>query len=59
MIFVIVCFSKHRVEHLLGFMERNIPFLKESLSKALEKQKQTLHNPDKFSEVSDFFMHLI
>jgi hypothetical protein len=45
MIFVILTFSKHHIESILRFLENKIPFLKDSLLKNLEKQKQLLwHN---------------
>ncbi len=42
MVFVILTFSKHHVEVILGLIERNLPFLKHSLSQQLEKQKKML-----------------
>ena len=39
---VILAFSKHHVELILEFIENKLPFLKNSLSKSLEKSKQTL-----------------
>jgi hypothetical protein len=41
-IFVILTFSKHHVEYILSFIESKLPFLSNSLSKSLEKSKQTL-----------------
>lgn len=41
-VFVIFIFSKHHVEAVLDVLEKNIPFLKNSLSKNLQKQKETL-----------------
>lgn len=42
MLFVIFIFSKNHVEHVLHFIESNIPFLKGKLSEMLEKQKNAL-----------------
>ena len=39
---VILAFSKHHVEYILEFIENKIPFLKNTLSKSLEKSKKTL-----------------
>ena len=52
MIFVILMFSHHHVENLLGFVERNVPFLKGTLSNALDKQKKLLHSPPDAIKVS-------
>lgn len=41
-IFVILTFSKHHVETLLGFLESKFPFLKNRLSESLEKNKRML-----------------
>lgn len=46
-VFVIITFSKHHVEVLLSLIEKNFPFLKNSLSQSLEKQKKMLwHKED-------------
>ena len=44
MIFIIVTFSANLVEFFLKLLERNIPFLKNHLSKVFEKQKKILHS---------------
>jgi len=41
-VFVILAFSKHHVEVFLHFIEGKLPFLKQSLSQSLEKQKNLL-----------------
>lgn len=41
-IFVILAFSKHHVEEILTVVENTFPFLRSSLSRSLEKQKQML-----------------
>ena len=45
MIFVIFMFSGHHVDSVLKFVERHVPFLSNSLTNALEKQKKLLHSP--------------
>jgi hypothetical protein len=43
---VIITFSKHHVETLLSIIESYFPFLKNSLSANLEKQKNMLWHKD-------------
>jgi hypothetical protein len=50
--FIIIMFSQHHVENLLGFIERNIPFLKNQISNSLEKQKKKLFSADAGTDVS-------
>lgn len=41
-IFIIILFSDHHVEHLINLIEKYMPFLKNSLSQSLQKQKEKL-----------------
>ena len=45
-IFVILTFSKHHMETFLNLIESHFPFLKNSLSHGLEKQKKQLWHKD-------------
>lgn len=40
--FIIILFSDHHVESIINLLERYLPFLKNSLSQSLEKQKNKL-----------------
>lgn len=51
MIFVIFVFTKSHVEVVIGFLEKNIPFLKNGLTELIKKQKDLLHSPDKINQV--------
>ena len=55
MLFVIFVFTKHHVESVIGFLERNIPFLKNGLTQLVAKQKEMLHSPHKLDQVHIFY----
>jgi hypothetical protein len=52
-VFVIFAFSKHHVEAILNFLENNLPFLKNSLTKALEKQKQLMWHKESVNDIME------
>jgi len=52
-IFVIFTFSKHHVESVLTFLENTFPFLSNSLSKTLEKQKKMLWAKSEIEDHTD------
>ena len=55
MLFVIFVFTKHHVENVIGFLERNLPFLKNGLTQLVAKQKEMLHSPHKLDQVHIFY----
>lgn len=50
MLFVILIFSKEHVESLVQLVGTYLPFLSQTLTSSLEKQKAVLHDPTLFKE---------
>jgi hypothetical protein len=51
-IFIILTFSKHQVDNILEIIQNNLPFQKDSLTKALNKQRETLWHKDNLEQTS-------